>query len=32
VIDITVMGVAAPHLVSAKVLKILRRHGVPTRY
>ena len=32
VIDITVNGVAAPHLVSAKVLTILRRHGVPTRY
>jgi len=32
VIDITVMGIAAPHLVSARVLKILRRHGVPARY
>jgi hypothetical protein len=32
VIDITVMGVAAPHVVSARVLKILRRHGVPMRY
>jgi hypothetical protein len=32
VIDITVQGVAAPHRVSATVLKILRRHGVPTRY
>lgn len=32
VIDITVDGVAAPHLVSATALSILRRHGVPTRY
>jgi hypothetical protein len=32
VIDITVDGMATPHLVSARVLKILRRHGVPTRY
>jgi hypothetical protein len=32
VIDITVEGMTAPHRVSAKVLKILRRHGVPTRY
>jgi hypothetical protein len=32
VIDITVMGIASPHLVSAQVVKILRRHGVPTRY
>jgi len=32
VIDITVQGVAAPRRVSSTVLKILRRHGVPTRY